>query len=102
LCISFVDNITDTTNPNYAEPEDRIATFDNDGTLWCEYPDYVQYLFMFDRVRDMAPEHPEWNDKEPFSSILSGERFATAADLRRHLLEYDRRRIHNSGKRLAQ
>lgn len=76
--ISFVDNVTDTTNPNYVEPEDRIATFDNDGTLWCEYPDYVQYLFMFDRVRDMSPEHPEWNDTEPFSSILSGERYSIA------------------------
>jgi phosphoserine phosphatase len=76
--ISFVANVTDMTNPNYAEPEDRIATFDNDGTLWCEYPDYVQYLFIFDRLEDMAPGHPEWNDMEPFSSILSGERFSTA------------------------
>ncbi len=75
--LSFVANITNMSNPNYVEPSERIATFDNDGTLWCEYPDYVQSRFMLDRVKDMSPEHPEWNDTEPFSSILSGQRFAT-------------------------
>ena len=75
--LSFVANVTNKSNPDYVEPDERIATFDNDGTLWCEYPDYVQSRFMLDRVKDMAPEHPEWNDTEPFSSILSGERFAT-------------------------
>lgn len=74
--LSFVANVTDESNPNYVEPEDRIATFDNDGTLWCEYPDVVQFIFLLDRVKDMASEHPEWNDTEPFNSILSGERFA--------------------------
>jgi len=74
--LSFVANVTNKSNPDYAGPVERIATFDNDGTLWCEYPDYVQSRFMFDRVKDMAPEHPEWNDTEPFSSILSGERFS--------------------------
>jgi hypothetical protein len=74
---SFVANVTNMSNPSYVEPAQRIATFDNDGTLWCEYPDYVQSRFMLDRVIDMAPEHPEWNDTEPFSSILSGERFST-------------------------
>jgi hypothetical protein len=72
--LSFVANVTNKSNPDYVETEERIATFDNDGTLWCEYPDYVQSRFMFDRVKDMAPEHPEWNDTQPFSSILSGER----------------------------
>lgn len=76
--INFVANVTNTSSPNYVEPAERIATFDNDGTLWCEYPDYVQSLFMLDRIRDMAPEHPEWNDTEPFRSILSGEKFATS------------------------
>jgi phosphoserine phosphatase len=75
LC--FVANVTDKSNPDYVEPEERIAVFDNDGTLWCEYPDYVQSRFMLERVKDMAPDHPEWNDMEPFSSILSGKRFAT-------------------------
>lgn len=76
--LSFVANVTNESNQDYVEPVERIATFDNDGTLWCEYPDYVQSRFMFDRVMDMAPEHPEWNNTEPFRSILSGERFATS------------------------
>lgn len=75
LC--FIANVTDKSNPDYVEPEERIAVFDNDGTLLCEYPDYVQSRFMLERVKDMAPDHPEWNDMEPFSSILSGKRFAT-------------------------
>lgn len=76
--LSFVANVTNESNPNYVEPDERIATFDNDGTLWREYPDYVQSRFMFDRVKEMAPEHPEWNSTEPFSSILSGKRFASS------------------------
>jgi phosphoserine phosphatase len=76
--LSFVTNVTNKSNPDYVEPAQRIATFDNDGTLWCEYPDYVQSRFWFDRVKDMAPQHPEWNDTQPFSSILSGQRFATS------------------------
>jgi phosphoserine phosphatase len=75
--LNFVANVTNENSPDYVEPEERIATFDNDGTLWCEYPDAVQVRFMLDRVEDMAPEHPEWNYTEPFSSILSGKRFAT-------------------------
>ncbi len=75
--ISFVSNITNKINPYYVQPVDRIATFDNDGTLWCEYPDYVQNGFMFERIKDMAPDHPEWNNTEPFSSVVSGKRFAT-------------------------
>lgn len=76
--ISFVANSTNESHPDYVAPEERIATFDNDGTLWCELPDFVQSRFMFDRIRDMAPDHPEWNDTEPFSSILSGEKFNSA------------------------
>ena len=76
--LSFVANVTNTSNPDYVEPEERIATFDNDGTLWREYPDYVSSRFMLDRVKDMAPEHPLWNETEPFRSILSGKRFASS------------------------
>jgi hypothetical protein len=76
--LNFVANITNESNPDYVEPEDRIATFDNDGTLWCEYPDPVQVRFMLDRVKDMARDRPEWNNTEPFSSILSGRRFTMA------------------------
>ncbi len=73
--LNFVANVTNKSNPDYVEPEERIATFDNDGTLLCEYPDPVQVRFMLDRVRTIAPDHPEWNYTEPFSSILSGKRF---------------------------
>ena len=52
---------------------ERIATFDNDGTLWAEQPMYFQVLFAFDRVKAIAPQHPEWKDKEPFASVLKGD-----------------------------
>jgi hypothetical protein len=74
--LSFVENVTNKSNQHYVAPEERIASIDNDGTLWCEHPDYVQFLFMLDQVKDMASQHPEWNNKEPFSSILSGKRFS--------------------------
>ena len=85
--LSFVANVTDRSSPEYVEPPERIATIDNDGTLWCEYPDYVQYRFMFDRVRDMAPQHPEWNDTEPFSSILSGNRSSSCNFSAREMMQ---------------
>ena len=52
---------------------DRVAYFDNDGTLWAEQPMYVQLLFAIDRVKALAPQHPEWKDKEPFASLLKGD-----------------------------
>ena len=58
--IEFVDAVTDPENPEHVEPARRIATFDNDGTLWLEYPMYTQMLFSFDRVKALAPQHPEW------------------------------------------
>jgi phosphoserine phosphatase len=76
--ISFVANTTNESNPNYMAPEERIATFDNDGTLLCELPDVVQVSFILDRIKEMAPEYSEWNNTEPFSSILSGQRFNSA------------------------
>jgi hypothetical protein len=76
--LNFVANVTNKSNPDYVESEERIATFDNDGTLLCEYPDIVQVRFMLDRVKDMAPDHPEWKNTEPFMSILSGKRFAAS------------------------
>jgi phosphoserine phosphatase len=54
-------------------PGDRIATFDNDGTLWCESPMYVQAFFVFDRIKTLAPQHPEWQTQEPFASVLKGD-----------------------------
>ena len=76
--LNFVVNVTNTSNPDYVVPEERIATFDNDGTLWCEYPDPVPFRFILDRVKDMARDRPEWNNTEPFSSILSGKRVTMA------------------------
>ena len=57
--MNFVKEVTDQSNPNYVPPADRIATFDNDGTLWSEQPEYFQLLFAIDRVKALAPQHPE-------------------------------------------
>jgi hypothetical protein len=59
-------------------PAERIATFDNDGTLWIEQPMYVQLAFVLDRVKTMAPKHPEWKDKQPFAAVLDGDLKAVA------------------------
>jgi hypothetical protein len=69
----FVAKVTKEGSPDFIPPEERIATFDNDGTLWCEQPIYFQLMFAFDRVKALAPEHPEWKTKEPFASLLKGD-----------------------------
>lgn len=71
--VDFVARVTDESSPHYVPPEARIATFDNDGTLWAEQPLYFQLAFALDRVRTLAPEHPEWKEKEPFRSVLRGD-----------------------------
>ncbi|GJQ60707.1 MAG: haloacid dehalogenase [Candidatus Scalindua sp.] len=71
--IQFVQDVTKQGGPDYVRPEDRIATFDNDGTLWVEYPIYTQFLFAFDRVKKLAPQHPEWKTKQPFKAVLEGD-----------------------------
>ena len=68
-------------------PAERIATFDNDGTLWCEQPIYFQVAFAFDRIKALAPQHPEWKDKEPFKALLDGDMKALAAAGEKGLLE---------------
>ncbi len=65
-------------NPKFVAPEDRIATFDQDGTTWVEQPMYSQVLFAFDRVAEMAPQHPEWKTKMPFKAIVTGDKEAMA------------------------
>ncbi len=60
-------------SPDFVPPAERIATFDNDGTLWAEQPMYFQLLFALDRVKALAPQHPEWKSKEPFASLLKGD-----------------------------
>jgi phosphoglycolate phosphatase-like HAD superfamily hydrolase len=77
--IAFVTKVTTNGSPDFVEPADRIAVFDNDGTLWSEQPIYVQFAFALDRVRALAPQHPEWKEKEPFKSILAGDMKAFAA-----------------------
>ena len=64
--ISFVKITTDKANPQFVQPEDRIATFDQDGTTWVEQPMYSQLLFMRDRLAVLAPQHPEWSRKASF------------------------------------
>ena len=71
--VEFVRSTTDRASPDYVPPGERIATFDNDGTLWSEQPMYVQALFAFDRVKALAPQHPEWKTQEPFASVLRGD-----------------------------
>lgn len=70
--LDFVTRVTREGSMTYVPPEARIATFDNDGTLWCEQPFYFQMAFVFDRIREMAPKHPEWKTREPFKSLLQG------------------------------
>jgi len=69
----FIAKVTKEGSADFVPPAERIATFDNDGTLWCEQPLYFQLLFALDRVKALAPQHPEWETKEPFASLLRGD-----------------------------
>lgn len=71
--LDFVAKVTDKNSPDYVPPSERIATYDNDGTLWSEQPLYFQVFFALDRVKALLPKHPEWKTKEPFASILKGD-----------------------------
>ena len=71
--IAFVNQVTKPGAVGFVPVKERIATFDNDGTLWSEQPIYFQYLFAFDRIKTLAPQHPEWAKQEPFASILKGD-----------------------------
>ena len=85
--VDFVRATTTKGGPKFVSPPERIATFDNDGTLWCEQPVYFQFLFALDRVKALAPQHPEWKEKEPFASILKGDPKAALAGGVRAMLE---------------
>ncbi len=69
--VAFVERVTKPGGPDFVPPPERIAVFDNDGTLWSEQPMYVQLAFALDRVKALAPHHPEWKEKEPFRSALT-------------------------------
>lgn len=77
--IAFVESVTRKDSKTFVPVHERIAVFDNDGTLWSEQPMYFQAFFIFDRIKALAPEHPEWKDKEPFASLLKGDLKAVAA-----------------------
>jgi len=71
--VDFVDRVTEMGGPDFVPVDDRIATFDNDGTLWVEQPFYTQIAFAFDRVKALAPQHPEWNTEQPFKALLEND-----------------------------
>ena len=69
----FVARVTKDGSADFVGMPERIATFDNDGTLWAEQPLYFQFLFAIDRVKAVPPQHPEWKDKAPFKYLLAGD-----------------------------
>jgi hypothetical protein len=71
--ISFVEKVTKENSPDFVPVAERIATFDNDGTLWSEQPMYFQFIFTLDRIKSMAPQHPEWKYKQPFKAVLEDD-----------------------------
>jgi hypothetical protein len=83
----FVARVTAQGGAEFVPPAERIATFDNDGTLWTEQPVYFQVAFAFDRVKAMAPRHPEWRAKQPFKALLEKDVKALAASGEKGLLE---------------
>lgn len=85
--IAFVEKVTKEGSPDFVPVAARIATFDNDGTLWCEKPLPVQLFFALDRVTALAPQHPEWKDQEPFASLLKGDLKTAAAGGERAIME---------------
>jgi phosphoserine phosphatase len=71
--VGFVEKVTNPGSPDFVPVPERIAVFDNDGCLWSEQPMYFQAFFIFDRIKQLAPRHPEWKTKEPFASVLKGD-----------------------------
>ena len=84
----FVARVTTQGGKEFVPVAERIATFDNDGTLWCEHPIYFQAAFAMDRVKALAPKHPEWKTKEPFKALLDGDMKAVAAAGEKGLLAF--------------
>jgi len=85
--VTFVERVTKENTPDFVPEPDRIAVFDNDGTLWVEHPMYTQLAFILDRVKVMAKEHPEWRDLQPFKAVLEGDLSALAASGEKGLVE---------------
>jgi phosphoglycolate phosphatase-like HAD superfamily hydrolase len=85
--VAFVQAVTEKGGMQFVPPAERIAVFDNDGTLWAEQPLYFQFLFGLDRIKALAPQHPEWKDKEPYASVLKGDMKGALAGGEHGLLE---------------
>lgn len=85
--IEFVSEITTKGAPDFVPVAERIAVFDNDGTLWAEQPMYFQLFFVADRIKTLAPQHPEWKQQEPFASVLKGDMRAAVAGGDRAIIE---------------
>ena len=85
--IAFVEKVARPGSPDFIPPAERIAVFDNDGTLWSEQPLYFQLAFALDRVKALAPEHPEWKTQQPFKAALEGDTKALAAAGEKGLVE---------------
>jgi hypothetical protein len=85
--LSFVQAVTTEGSPDFVPPSERVAVFDNDGTLWVESPMYTQLVFAMDRVRALAPEHPEWATTQPFQAVLENDFAALSAAGERGLIE---------------
>jgi hypothetical protein len=85
--LEFVGKVTKAGSPDFVTPAERIATFDNDGCLWAEQPMYFQLAFALDRVKALAPQHPEWKTQEPFRSLLAGDLKTALAGGEKAILE---------------
>ena len=88
---NFVSRTTTEGGPDYVAPAERIAVFDNDGTLWSEQPMYFQLAFALDRIKSMAPERPEWKGTAPFKSLLAGDLKGVLASGKKASARYWRR-----------
>ena len=85
--VAFVEKVTKAGSRDFVPAEERIAAFDNDGTLWPEQPIYFQYYFAFDRIKVLAPQHPEWASKKPFASVLKDDMDSVLAGGDKALME---------------
>jgi phosphoglycolate phosphatase-like HAD superfamily hydrolase len=85
--VTFVEKVTTEGSPDFVPPAERIVTFDNDGTLWPSHPMYTQLAFALDRIKELAPQHPEWKTRRPFKSVLDNDMKALAAAGEKGLVE---------------
>jgi phosphoserine phosphatase len=85
--LAFVEKVTKPGSSDFVPPAERIATFDNDGTLWVEHPMYTQLAFALDRIKTLAPQHPEWKTKQPFKAVLDNDLKALAAGGEKGMVE---------------